>query len=69
LLRFNATRKAVDELERNLKLTDGIRYLTVRAGRPPTISPSAPGPVMNRGVAAVSQGAALMKAPSEPSAW
>jgi small subunit ribosomal protein S6 len=44
LLRYNATGKAVDELERNLKLTDGIlRYLTVRADPDtPTVSPSAP---------------------------
>jgi small subunit ribosomal protein S6 len=46
LLRYNASGKAVDELERNLKLTDGIlRYLTVRADPDtPTISPSAPRP-------------------------
>ena len=32
LLRYNASGRAVEELERNLKLTDGIlRYLTVRA--------------------------------------
>ena len=32
LLRYNAGGRAVEELERNLKLTDGIlRYLTVRA--------------------------------------
>jgi small subunit ribosomal protein S6 len=32
LLRYQATGRAVEELERNLKLTDGIlRYLTVRA--------------------------------------
>jgi len=31
LLRYNATGRVVEELERNLKLTDGIlRYLTVR---------------------------------------
>jgi small subunit ribosomal protein S6 len=31
LLRYQATGRAVEELERNLKLTDGIlRYLTVR---------------------------------------
>ena len=31
LLRYKATGRAVEELERNLKLTDGIlRYLTVR---------------------------------------
>ena len=31
LFRYQATGRAVDELERNLKLTDGIlRYLTVR---------------------------------------
>jgi len=46
LLRYNATGKTVDELERNLKLTDGIlRYLTVRADPDtPTMSPSAPRP-------------------------
>lgn len=46
LLRYNASGKAVNELERNLKLTDGIlRYLTVRADPDtPTISPSAPRP-------------------------
>jgi len=49
LLRYNATGKAVDELERNLKLTDGIlRYLTVRADPDtPTISPSAPRPYVD----------------------
>jgi small subunit ribosomal protein S6 len=32
LLRYRASGRAVEELERNLKLTDGIlRYLTVRA--------------------------------------
>jgi small subunit ribosomal protein S6 len=32
LLRYNADGRGVDELERNLKLTDGIlRYMTVRA--------------------------------------
>lgn len=32
LLRYRATGRAVEELERNLKLTDGIlRYMTVRA--------------------------------------
>lgn len=46
LIRYNATGRAVDELERNLKMTDGIlRYLTVRAdASTPTISPSAPRP-------------------------
>ena len=49
LLRYNATGRAVDELERNLKLTDGIlRYLTVRADPDtPTISPSAPRPYVD----------------------
>jgi small subunit ribosomal protein S6 len=44
LLRYQATGRVVDELERNLKLTDGIlRYLTVRADEStPTVSPSAP---------------------------
>ena len=44
LLRYRATGKAVVELERNIKLTDGIlRYLTVRADEStPTVSPSTP---------------------------
>lgn len=44
LMRYKATGKAVAELERNLKLTDGIlRYLTTRADEDsPTTSPSAP---------------------------
>jgi small subunit ribosomal protein S6 len=42
LLRYNAGARAVEELERNLKLTDGIlRYLTVRAQE--NISTSAAG--------------------------
>ena len=46
LIRYNASGRAVDELERNLRLTDGIlRYLTVRAdASTPTLSPSAPRP-------------------------
>ena len=46
LIRYNASGRAVDELERNLRMTDGIlRYLTVRAdASTPTISPSAPRP-------------------------
>jgi small subunit ribosomal protein S6 len=36
LMRYRATGQAVQELERNLKLTDGIlRYLTVRAEERP----------------------------------
>ncbi|MSP39256.1 MAG: 30S ribosomal protein S6 [Deltaproteobacteria bacterium] len=44
LIRYQATGKAVDELERNIRLTDGIlRYLTVRADETtPTVSPSTP---------------------------
>ena len=44
LMRYKATGKAVAELERNLKLTDGIlRYLTTRADEDsPMTSPSAP---------------------------
>lgn len=44
LLRYHSTGKGVEELERNLKLTDGIlRFLTVRADeKTPTTSPSAP---------------------------
>jgi small subunit ribosomal protein S6 len=43
LLRYRSTGRAVEELERNLKLTDGIlRYLTVRAEEgSPAASPSA----------------------------
>jgi small subunit ribosomal protein S6 len=43
LLRYRASGRAVEELERNLKLTDGIlRYLTVRADEDsPVINPSA----------------------------
>lgn len=44
LMRYNASGRAVEELERNLKLTDGIlRYLTVKADETtPTTSPSSP---------------------------
>jgi small subunit ribosomal protein S6 len=44
LMRYNASGRAVEELERNLKLTDGIlRYLTVKADEAtPTTSPSSP---------------------------
>ena len=43
LLRYQASGRAVEELERNLKLTDGIlRYLTVRADETsPITDPSA----------------------------
>lgn len=42
LMRYQSTGKAVEELERNLKLTDGIlRYLTVRAQEAsPAVNPS-----------------------------
>ncbi len=44
LMRYQSTGRAVEELERNLKLTDGIlRYLTVRAEEPPpAVNPSVP---------------------------
>jgi len=44
LLRYRATGRAVEELERNLKLTDGIlRYLTVRSDEETAITnPAAP---------------------------
>lgn len=44
LLRYNTTGAGVEELERNLKLTDGIlRYLTVRVDDDaPAINPAAP---------------------------
>ena len=44
LLRYRATGRAVQELERNLKLTDGIlRYLTVRYDEETAITnPAAP---------------------------
>lgn len=43
LMRYHASGRAVEELERNLKLTDGIlRYLTVRAEEgSPVTNPSA----------------------------
>lgn len=42
LLRYNATGRAVEELERNLKLTDGIlRYLTVRTEEGAITNPNA----------------------------
>ena len=46
LLRYRATGRAVEELERNLKLTDGIlRYLTVRCDDENAITnPAAPKP-------------------------
>lgn len=46
LMRYESTGRGVEELERNLKLTDGImRYLTVRADeKTPTVSPSTPRP-------------------------
>ena len=41
LLRYHATGRAVEELERNLKLTDDIlRYLTVRAQENTSTSPA-----------------------------
>lgn len=41
LLRYHATGRTVEELERNLKLTDGIlRYLTVRAEETTSANPS-----------------------------
>jgi small subunit ribosomal protein S6 len=44
LLRYRATGRAVEELERNLKLTDGIlRYLTVRYDEETAVTnPAAP---------------------------
>lgn len=46
LLRYRASGRAVEELERNLKLTDGImRYLTVRYDEESAITnPAAPRP-------------------------
>jgi small subunit ribosomal protein S6 len=46
LLRYQASGRAVEELERNLKLTDGIlRYVTVRYDEEaPITSPVAPRP-------------------------
>jgi small subunit ribosomal protein S6 len=46
LLRYRATGRAVEELERNLKLTDGIlRYLTVRCeDESPITNPATPRP-------------------------
>lgn len=45
LLRYNASGRAVEELERNLKLTDGIlRYLTVRTEEGAITNPNAARP-------------------------
>ncbi len=45
LLRYNATGRAVEELERNLRLTDGIlRYLTVRTEESAITNPAAARP-------------------------
>ena len=46
LVRYRSTGRAVEELERNLKLTDGIlRYLTVRAQEgSPALNPAVPRP-------------------------
>src|SRR5919108_6532760 len=42
LLQYRSSARAVEELERNLKLTDGIlRYLTVRAEEGQPLSPAA----------------------------
>ena len=38
LLRYSSSARAVEELERNLRLTDGVlRYLTVRAEEDPAV--------------------------------
>ena len=43
LFRYESSARAVEELERNLKLTDGIlRYLTVRLHEETNIAPAAP---------------------------
>ena len=45
LLRYRATGRVVEELERNLKLTDGIlRYLTIRCDDESGVAVSAPQP-------------------------
>jgi len=44
LLQYNSSARAVEELERNLRLTDGIlRYLTVRADEESQSQPAARG--------------------------
>ena len=44
LFRYNSPAKAVEELERNLKLTDGVlRYLTVRADEEIQTAPASKG--------------------------
>jgi small subunit ribosomal protein S6 len=44
LFRYNSSAKAVEELERNLRLTDGIlRYLTVRSDEESQTQPAAKG--------------------------
>jgi small subunit ribosomal protein S6 len=42
LMQYRSSARAVEELERNLKLTDGVlRYLTVRAEEPAQAEPAA----------------------------
>ena len=65
LLRYNATGRAVEELERNLKLTDGIlRYLTVRTEESAITNPNAPRPQADQPRSAPEETAAK----TEPSA-
>jgi small subunit ribosomal protein S6 len=65
LLRYNATGRAVAELERNLKLTDGIlRYLTVRTEESAITNPNAPRPQADQPRSAPEETAAK----TEPSA-
>jgi small subunit ribosomal protein S6 len=66
LLRYRASGRAVEELERNLKLTDGIlRYLTVRCEDETAITnPMAPRPHMDEARQAPEREAAKVEPPA-----
>ena len=66
LLRYRASGRAVEELERNLKLTDGIlRYLTVRCEDESAITnPAAPRPHIDEPRQAPEREAAKVEPPA-----
>lgn len=66
LLRYRASGRAVEELERNLKLTDGIlRYLTVRCEDETAITnPMAPRPHVDEPRQASEREAAKVEPPA-----
>lgn len=66
LLRYRASGRAVEELERNLKMTDGIlRYLTVRCDDETAITnPMAPRPHVDEARQAPEREAAKVEPPA-----